>query len=363
MNIARLRGNSSKTLINENRAEKIARNENPLALVSTAQHYPNDTYYHAPKPHKNLNTSSRHKSSYNYHASTRNKGKEIAKPITHVSQSASEEDSDLEQAQRDKDMQKSITLTAKYFPKIYKPTNNNLRTSSNSINKNVDSTPRIKNDRQTVQETKAGKRLFLPQGEDDVVQAGREREHSEQPESINDTYVVEPDSNIIPDSFDMCNNEFEDDQNADDHDEDEHVELASLIANLKLDIDKNKKIQKQLRIDVEVPFIRKRLSFPNKECERLEIELSKQTKTVSREDYHKLVKRFCKLEQYSIALELALQDNQAELKNEKVWKQQESTSFRELNEKYFKIQYLKAQLQDRNIAISELKKLIEKSKG
>ncbi|GJR31466.1 hypothetical protein Tco_1312722 [Tanacetum coccineum] len=31
---------------------------------------------------------------------------------------------------------------AKYFKKIYKPTNNNLRTSSNSRNKNVDNSPR-----------------------------------------------------------------------------------------------------------------------------------------------------------------------------------------------------------------------------
>nr|GEV70729.1 hypothetical protein [Tanacetum cinerariifolium] len=46
---------------------------------------------------------------------------------------------------------------------------------------------------------------------------------------------------------DKCNNEFEDDQNDDDNDEDEHVELANLIANLKLDIDENKMIQKQLR--------------------------------------------------------------------------------------------------------------------
>ncbi|GJT49082.1 hypothetical protein Tco_0975239 [Tanacetum coccineum] len=38
------------------------------------------------------------------HATTRYKGKEIAKPITPPSESASEEDSDPEQAQRDKDM-------------------------------------------------------------------------------------------------------------------------------------------------------------------------------------------------------------------------------------------------------------------
>ncbi|GJU34543.1 retrovirus-related pol polyprotein from transposon TNT 1-94 [Tanacetum coccineum] len=55
-----------------------------------------------------------------------------------------------------------------------------------------------------------------------------------------------------------------------------------------------------------------------KECECLEIELSKQKDTVSKQDYHKL---------------------------------------------YFEIQDLKAQLQDRDIGISELKKLIEKSKG
>nr|GEX06902.1 hypothetical protein [Tanacetum cinerariifolium] len=39
-------------------------------------------------------------------------------------------------------MQKNLALIAKYFKKIYKPTNNNLRTSSNFKNKNVDTTPR-----------------------------------------------------------------------------------------------------------------------------------------------------------------------------------------------------------------------------
>nr|GEW89845.1 retrovirus-related Pol polyprotein from transposon TNT 1-94 [Tanacetum cinerariifolium] len=43
-------------------------------------------------------------------------------------------------------MQKNLALIAKYFKKIYKPTNNNLKTSLNSKNKNVDTTPRYKND-------------------------------------------------------------------------------------------------------------------------------------------------------------------------------------------------------------------------
>nr|GEZ40031.1 retrovirus-related Pol polyprotein from transposon TNT 1-94 [Tanacetum cinerariifolium] len=45
----------------------------------------------------------------------------------------------------------NLALIAKYFKKIYKPTNNNLRTSSNSKNKNVDTTPRFKNDNQSGQ--------------------------------------------------------------------------------------------------------------------------------------------------------------------------------------------------------------------
>nr|GFA39589.1 hypothetical protein [Tanacetum cinerariifolium] len=73
------------------------------------------------------------------------KGKEIAKPITPPSETAFEEDNHPEQAQKDKDMQKNLALITKYFKKIYKPTNNNLKTSSNSRNKNVDMTPRTVN--------------------------------------------------------------------------------------------------------------------------------------------------------------------------------------------------------------------------
>ncbi|GKC46364.1 retrovirus-related pol polyprotein from transposon TNT 1-94 [Tanacetum coccineum] len=69
------------------------------------------------------------------------------------------------------------------------------------------------------------------------------------------------------------------------------------------------------------------------------------------------------LEQHSINLELALQQSHEQLNNDRVWKQKESNSFRELNIKYFELQDLKAQLQDKDIAISELKKLIEKMKG
>ncbi|GJV88844.1 hypothetical protein Tco_1532782 [Tanacetum coccineum] len=136
--------------VNELRAERIAKNANPLALVATAQPY-QDPYYQAPKSHKSYAPTSKASLPTRSHATTRHKGKEIAKPITPPSESASEEDSDPEQAQKDKEMQKNLALIAKYFKKIYKPTNNNLRTSSNTRNKNVDTTPRYKNDNQTGQ--------------------------------------------------------------------------------------------------------------------------------------------------------------------------------------------------------------------
>ncbi|GJR56009.1 ribonuclease H-like domain-containing protein [Tanacetum coccineum] len=74
-----------------------------------------------------------------------------------------------------------------------------------------------------------------------------EIQHSKQSESISNTCVVETvDGNVISDSPNMCDNDIQNDQNAVECD-DERVALANLIANLKLDIDQNKKIQKQLK--------------------------------------------------------------------------------------------------------------------
>ncbi|GJS98481.1 integrase, catalytic region, zinc finger, CCHC-type containing protein [Tanacetum coccineum] len=218
------------------------------------------------------------------------KGKEIAKLITPLSELASEEDSDPKQAQRDKDMQKNMELIAKYFKKIYKPTNNNLRTSSNSRNKNVDTSPS-----QVVQQTgiqcfnckefghfakecrkpkrvkdysyHKEKMLLCKQVEKGVpLQAEQadwledtDEEIDEQELEAHYSYMAkiqevpasnlgtdtEPleqvDSNVIPDSLDMCDNDIQADQNAVEC-YDERATLDNLIANLKLDVDENKKI-------------------------------------------------------------------------------------------------------------------------
>ncbi|GJS66280.1 retrovirus-related pol polyprotein from transposon TNT 1-94, partial [Tanacetum coccineum] len=73
------------------------------------------------------------------------------------------------------------------------------------------------------------------------------KQHSEQPESIKNTCVMESiESNVTPDSSNMCDNECQADENAE-APEDEHVMLASLIANFKLNLDVNKKSQRQLK--------------------------------------------------------------------------------------------------------------------
>nr|GEY26926.1 hypothetical protein [Tanacetum cinerariifolium] len=130
--------------VNELHAKKLARNDNLLALVAPAQASQNP-FYQSSRSHRSSAPSPKPSIPSRSHTNTRHKGKEIAKPITPPFVIASKEDNDPEQAQRDKDMQKYLALIAKYFKKIYKPTNNNLRTSSNSKNKNVDTTLRYNN--------------------------------------------------------------------------------------------------------------------------------------------------------------------------------------------------------------------------
>ncbi|GJV60117.1 retrovirus-related pol polyprotein from transposon TNT 1-94 [Tanacetum coccineum] len=89
-------------------------------------------------------------------------------------------------------------------------------------------------------------------------------------------------------------------------------------------------------------------------CERLEKELSK-SRTMS--------KSFEALQKHAINLELDLQQCKEKIKCDKSFKENQSNVFLKEREQYFEIQDLKAQLQDKGIAISELKKLIEKMKG
>ncbi|GJV15208.1 retrovirus-related pol polyprotein from transposon TNT 1-94 [Tanacetum coccineum] len=88
-----------------------------------------------------------------------------------------------------------------------------------------------------------------------------------------------------------------------------------------------------------------------KECECLAQKLSKQTESVNKEVHNKLLKSFAKLENHLISLELALQQCKEQMKNNSVCKENGSNVFRKEREQYHEIQDLKAQMQDKNIAI------------
>nr|GFA63674.1 hypothetical protein [Tanacetum cinerariifolium] len=88
--------------------------------------------------------------------------------------------------------------------------------------------------------------------------------------------------------------------------------------------------------------------------EGLETELSK-SKMMS--------KSFESVQKHAINLEIELQQCKENIKNDMSFKVNKSKDFYKEREQYFEIQDLKAQLQDKGIAISELKKLIEKLKG
>nr|GFA15451.1 hypothetical protein [Tanacetum cinerariifolium] len=181
--------------------------------------------------------------------------------------------------QRDKDMQKNLALIAKYFKKIYKPTNNNLRTSSNSKNKNVDTTSWYKKDdhsgqfgtQRTVNVAAARENVGSKVVQQSGIQYFNYREFGHfvkecrKPKSVKDSayhkekmllckqakqgvplYMAKiqevPTADSGTDSEPVKQNEQNDVES-----DDERVSLANLIANLKLNVDENKKIQKQLK--------------------------------------------------------------------------------------------------------------------
>nr|GEY51520.1 hypothetical protein [Tanacetum cinerariifolium] len=245
------KGKASKE-VNKICAERIAKNANPLALFAAAQQYP-DPYYQAPKSHKSYAPPSKQLSSTRSHETTRYKGKEIAKPIIPLYVSASEEDSDPEQAQRNNDMQKNLILIAKYFKKIYKPTNNNHKNSSNTRNKNMDTSPMYKNDNQTGQfsnqrtATVVGARETVgSQVEQDDWLEDTEKEIDKQELEAHYSFMAKIHEVLPVDSGSDAEALEKTDQN-DEACDDERVALANLIANLKLNIDENKKIEKQLK--------------------------------------------------------------------------------------------------------------------
>ncbi|GJY35971.1 retrovirus-related pol polyprotein from transposon TNT 1-94, partial [Tanacetum coccineum] len=261
-------------------------------LVATAQPH-QDSYYQTSKSHKSYAPTSKASLPSRSHATTRHKGKEIVKPITPPSESASEKDSDPEQAPKDKDMdtvggqvvqQSGIQcFNCKEFghftkecrkPKwvkdstyhmekmlMCKQAEKGVQLQEEQSDWLADTDEEIDEQEleahysymakiQEVPNTDSGtdsKPLEQVQYDTENDVFTNEIQHFEQSESISNTCVVKmDDSNVIPNSLDMCDNDIQNDQN-DVECDDERVAHANLIANLKLDVDENKNIQKQLK--------------------------------------------------------------------------------------------------------------------
>ncbi|GJR10112.1 retrovirus-related pol polyprotein from transposon TNT 1-94 [Tanacetum coccineum] len=291
---------------------------------------------------------------------TRNRGKAIVNspPPTYDQEPTIVAEDD--EMSNEKEIDKLMALISLLFKKIYKPTNNNLRTSSNTSRGHQDNTSKINRgtgydnqrvvnvaaDRENVayhkekillcKQEEAGFQLNIQeitpdaadnygrifnsmplqkvQNDDDNYNVfANDREHPKQPEFVNDTHLEEQgDTNITIDSLDISTNGETIDQDDNDLAREREL-LASLIEKLKCCYNDNLALM---------------LAPESDEMIRL------------------------------------TQESRSKLnKNDKYFKENQSKVFLKEREQYFEIQDLKAKLQDKGIAISELKKLIEKMKG
>nr|GFA85461.1 hypothetical protein [Tanacetum cinerariifolium] len=217
-----------------------------------------------------------------------------------------------DETSKDKEIDKLMALISLSFKKIYKPTNNNLRTSSNTSRANQDNSPRItrsagyenqwignvagarENVARECQKTKRANDaayhrekdaieleahyMYMAQVQEvspDAADSGpifddepvqkvsnddhynvfaMESVHLEQSKSVHDTYPIEQDvQNVIIGSLDMNYDREEIDQNDDDNDLAKERELlASLIEKLKCEIDESKNHNKFLETSNKV---------------------------------------------------------------------------------------------------------------
>ncbi|GJZ11283.1 hypothetical protein Tco_0546042, partial [Tanacetum coccineum] len=219
--------------VNEIRAERLARIANPLAL------------------------------------STSSRGKAIVTSFAPTYDPEPDTVTEEEEMSKEKEIDKLMALISLSFKKIYKPTNNNLRTSSNTSRANQDNSLQESTEEREleahymymaqlqevtpVQVDNSGP-IFddepmhkVQNNNDNYNVFAMENEHPEQPESSNDIYLTEQgDTNITIDSLDICYDRAQDDQDETDDLDQERDLLASLIQKLKCEIDDSKNQNKFL---------------------------------------------------------------------------------------------------------------------
>nr|GEW75518.1 hypothetical protein [Tanacetum cinerariifolium] len=405
--------------VNEIRVERIARVANPLALVAQQQPVCNPQTH---PTHYTQNSSTR-----SQQATTRNRGKAIInspQPIYDQEPSMVAED---DETSKDKEIDKLMALISLSFKKIYKPTNNNLRTSSNTSRENQDNSPRINRSTDAADSGPIfdDEPLQKVSNDDHYNVLAIESEHPKQSKSVHDTYPIEQDAhNVIIDSLDMSYDREEIDQNDDNNNlANERELLASLIEKLKCEIDESKNRNKFLETSNKVLIEKlkgeiedfknknkilessnnhfkeanKKLSETNnllytdfKKSEaklarrnsmeyasKMEIECAQvrgdflSYKMESQKSFNKYTQMINDLNQTILEMKNKLSAHQetisilSQLKEAqiKLYKTREDKELDKVIALENKVKDLKAQLQDKGIVISELKKLIEKLKG
>nr|GEZ69233.1 hypothetical protein [Tanacetum cinerariifolium] len=187
-----------------------------------------------------------------------------------------------------------------------------------------------------------------------------ELQHSEQSESFSNTCLVETnDSNVIPDSPNMCDDDIQNDQN-DAESDFEHQFRALTAQDIEILIQTYLMplaIKTQNDSFIFVHELKQEMHANLKYVESLEKEIDELESDKAE------FSNMYDMKKHSISLEIALQKCKEQVKNDTVWNEKASNVFRKERKQYINIQDLKAKLQDKNIAINELKKLIEKGKG
>ncbi|GJZ97785.1 hypothetical protein Tco_0670238, partial [Tanacetum coccineum] len=254
--------------VNELRAERLAHTANPLALIAQQQQV-----YH---PQNHLTHYTNNSTTISQQAATRNRGKAINNSPLPTYDQEPEMVAKDDALSKEKKIDKLMALISLSFKKIYKPTNNNLRTSSNTSRANQDNTLMINrgtgyDNQRAVNVARARKNVGTQiqevtpdaadnsgpifdseplqevQNDDDHYNVfDNNGEHPEQPESVNDTYLEEQgDNNLTIDLLDMSTNGETVDQDDDDLGRERDL-LASLIKKLKYEIDDSKNRNKFL---------------------------------------------------------------------------------------------------------------------
>nr|GEZ59376.1 hypothetical protein [Tanacetum cinerariifolium] len=261
--------------VNKIRAERLAHTANPLALVAQQQ-----PAYH---PQYNLNHHTQNSSTISQQT-TRIRGKAIVNSFTLIYDQDPTTVTEDDEMSKEKEIDKLMALISLSFKKIYKPTNNNLQTSSNTSRANQDNSPRINRGtryenqrvvnvggaRETVEQAdwkddtddESGDQeieahyMYMAQiqevtpgivgnsepifdaeplqkvqnDDDDYNVFGDDQEYPEQPESVNEPYP------------DMCYDREQDDQDDTNELDQERDLLASLIEKLKCEINDRKTV-------------------------------------------------------------------------------------------------------------------------